>query len=261
MAANPFDLTGRTALVTGANSGLGFAFARGLARAGADVMIWGRRAEHNERAAETLRSFGTRIGSRAVDIRHEQEVVEGVAAVVAEFGRLDIVVANAGIASQVPFTQMSTEIYSGLLDVNLHGAVFTLREASKHMVARAEAGDPGGSLIICGSGSIFQGVPTMAHYGIAKGALNALSKALAAELGRYGIRSNVIAPGFIHTEMTLADPELGAAITRIVAAKTPLGRAGTPEDLEGAVVYLASDAARYHTGDTLVIDGGKLNAN
>src|SRR3546814_11074373 len=96
---------------------------------------------------------------------------------------------------------------SDLLNVNLHGAVFTQREAAKHMVQRAEAGDPGGSMILCGSGSIFQGVPTLGHYAIAKGALNSLSKTLAPELGRYGIRSNVIAPAFIITEMTQADPE------------------------------------------------------
>jgi NAD(P)-dependent dehydrogenase (short-subunit alcohol dehydrogenase family) len=101
----------------------------------------------------------------------------------------------------------------------------------------------------------------MAHYGTAKGALNSLAKALAAELGPHGIRANVIAPGFIITEMTQADPVLGAQIAAAVAAKAPLGRAGRPEDLEGAVVYLASDASRYHTGDTLVIDGGKMTAN
>jgi NAD(P)-dependent dehydrogenase (short-subunit alcohol dehydrogenase family) len=145
--------------------------------------------------------------------------------------------------------------------VNLHGAFYTLREAAKHMVARAKAGDPGGSLILCGSGSIYQGVPTMAHYGAAKGALNSMAKALAAELGPHGIRANVIAPGFILTEMTQADPVLGAQIAAAVAAKAPLGRAGRPDDLEGAVVYLASDASRYHTGDTLVIDGGKMTAN
>jgi NAD(P)-dependent dehydrogenase (short-subunit alcohol dehydrogenase family) len=116
-------------------------------------------------------------------------------------------------------------------------------------------------LIICGSGSIFQGVPALGHYAMAKGALAALSKTLAAELGPHGIRCNVIAPGFIATEMTYASPEIGAAIAAAVIPKVPLGRVGTPEDLEGAVVYLASDAARYHTGDTLVIDGGKLNAN
>jgi NAD(P)-dependent dehydrogenase (short-subunit alcohol dehydrogenase family) len=261
VAAHPFDLTGKVALVTGANAGIGLGFARGLARAGADVVIWGRRADRNAEAAAELAAFGTRIAAREVDVRDEQAVTEGVAAAVAQFGRLDIVVANAGIATQAPFAQMSTKVYRDLLDVSLDGAVFTLRAAAAHMVARAQAGDPGGSLIICGSGSIYQGVPTMAHYAIAKGALNALSKTLAAELGPYGIRSNVLAPGFIHTEMTLADPALGAAITAAVAAKTPLGRAGTPEDLEGAVVYLASDAARYHTGDTLVVDGGKMSAN
>ena len=261
MAAHPFDLTGKVALVTGANSGIGLAFARGLARAGADVVIWGRRDDRNAVAVGELNEFGTRIAARAVDVRVEAEVVAGMDALIAQFGRIDICVANAGIASQTPFTGMDAATYHRLLDVSLHGAVYTLREAAKHMVARAEAGDPGGSLIICGSGSIFQGVPTLAHYAIAKGALNALSKTLAAELGPHGIRSNVIAPGFIVTEMTHADPELGTMLETMVAAKTPLGRAGQPADLEGAVVYLASDAARYHTGDTLVIDGGKLNAN
>ena len=261
MPAHPFDLTGKVALVTGANSGIGFGFARGLARAGADVVIWGRREDRNAEAVAKLVEYGGRVVSRALDVTDERAVAEGVDAAVAALGRLDIVVANAGIATQAPFAEMDTDTYRALLDVNLHGAVFTLREAARHMVARAKAGDRGGSLIICGSGSIFQGVPTMAHYAIAKGALNSLSKTLAAELGPYGIRSNVIAPGFIHTEMTLADPAIGAAITAAVEAKTPLGRAGTPEDLEGAVVYLASDAARYHTGDTLVIDGGKLSTN
>lgn len=261
MTHNIFDLTGKVALVTGGNSGIGFGFAAGLARAGADVVIWGRRDEHNRAAAEKVRAHGRRVISRAVDVSSEAEVIEGMRAAVAEMGRLDCVVANAGLANQAPFTEMSAETYHNLLNVNMHGAFYTLREAAKHMVARARAGDPGGSLIICGSGSIFQGVPTMAHYGMAKGALNSLAKALAAELGPHGIRANVIAPGFIITEMTQADPVLGAQIAAAVAAKAPLGRAGRPEDLEGAVVYLASDASRYHTGDTLVIDGGKLAAN
>jgi NAD(P)-dependent dehydrogenase (short-subunit alcohol dehydrogenase family) len=258
---NPFDLTGKVALVTGANSGLGFAFARGLAKAGSDVAIWGRRADKNEEAAARLREHGVRVLADSVDVRDDNAIVRGIDRIVAELGRLDTVVANAGIAAQVPFIEMDRAAYRSLIDVNLDGAVFTLRAAAKHMVERGEAGDAGGSLIICGSGSIFQGVPTMAHYGIAKGGLNALAKAIAAELGPHGIRCNVIAPGFIETEMTFANPEIGKMIAEAVAAKAPLGRAGKPEDLEGACVYLASDAARYHTGDTLVIDGGKLNAN
>ena len=209
-----FDLAGKVALVTGANSGIGFGFARGLARSGSDVAIWGRRADKNEEAADLLRAHGVRVLTDSVDVRDDAAIVAGIDRIVAELGRLDTVVANAGIASQIAFVDMDRETYRRLIDVNLDGAVFTLRAAARHMVDRAAAGDRGGSLIICGSGSIFQGVPTMAHYGIAKGGLNALAKALAAELGPHGIRCNVIAPGFIETEMTFADPAVGAMIAR-----------------------------------------------
>jgi len=202
-----------------------------------------------------------RVFTDCVDVSDEAAIVAGFGRALEAMDRVDTVVANAGIATQVPFTDMDIARYRKLIDVNLDGAVFTLREGARHMKARAEAGDPGGSLIVCGSGSIFQGVPTMAHYGIAKGALNALAKALAAELGPIGVRCNVIAPGFIETEMTFADPEQGRMIAEMVSARTPLGRAGKPADLEGAVVYLASDMSAYHTGDTLVVDGGKMSAN
>ena len=134
---------------------------------------------------------------------------------------------------------------------------FFLREGAKHMIARAKAGEPGGSFIICGSMSIFYGVPGLAHYAAAKGALNSVAKTMAAELGPYQIRVNVIAPGFIATEMTQADPEVFKQIDAAVSARTPMGRSGVPEDLEGAAVYLASDLSSYHTGDTLIIDGGR----
>lgn len=261
MSENLFDLSGKVALVTGGNSGLGFGFARGLARAGSDVVIWGRRADRNEEAAEKLREYGVRVFPDVVDVANEPDIVAGFARAIDEMGRIDTVVANAGIANQVPFTDLDVASYRRLIDISLDGAVFTLREAARHMKARAEGGDPGGSLIICGSGSIFQGVPTMAHYGVAKGGLNALSKALAAELGPIGVRCNVIAPGFIETDMTFADPDLAEMIVGAVSARTPLGRIGQPADLEGAVVYLASDMASYHTGDTLVLDGGKMSAN
>ena len=261
MPENIFDLTGKVSLVTGANSGLGFGFARGLARSGSDVVIWGRRADKNEEAAAKLRGYGVRVLTDAIDVTDDAAIVAGIDRIVAEYGRLDVVVANAGVASQVPFVDMDRATYRGLVDINLDGAVFTLRAGAKHMVDRARTGDTGGSLIICGSGSIFQGVPTMAHYAIAKGALNSLAKTLAAELGPHGIRCNVIAPGFIETEMTFADREIGEMIGAAVSAKAPLGRIGKPADLEGACVYLASDASSYHTGDTLVIDGGKMSAN
>ena len=240
-----FDLSGKVALVTGANSGLGFAFSRGLAKAGAKLVIWGRRAEKNEQAAERLRAFGGAVLADSVDVCDDAAIARGVERALAEFGRIDIAVANAGIARQAPFVDMTRAAYRELIDVNLDGAVFTLRAVARHMVDRALAGDPGGSLIICGSGAIAQGVPTLAHYGIAKGGLNSLARA----------------PGFIQTEMTFADPDIGAMMAEQFAARVPLGRIGQPDDLEGAVVYLASDAGRYHTGDTLVIDGGKSFAN
>jgi NAD(P)-dependent dehydrogenase (short-subunit alcohol dehydrogenase family) len=261
MAQNLFDLTGKVALVTGANSGLGFGFAEGLARAGSDLVIWGRRADANERAADKLRALGVRVHTQSVDVSDEVSIVAGVAEALAVMGRIDTVVANAGIASQKPFIDMDAATYHALIDVNQHGVVFTLREVARHMVERGAAGDPGGSLILCGSGSIFQGVPTMTHYGAAKGALNSLAKGIAAELGPHGIRCNVIAPGFIITEMTMADPAVGKMIADMVAAKAPIGRAGQPDDLWGAVVYLASDLSRYHTGDTLIVDGGKIANN
>ena len=261
MPENLFDLSGKVALVTGANSGLGFGYARGLARAGSDIILWGRRSDRNEEATHALRQYGVRVFADSVDVASEPAIVAGFARALDAMGRVDTLVANAGIATQVAFTDMDVGTYRKLIDVNLDGAVFALRETARHMKARAEAGDPGGSLIICGSGSIFQGVPTMAHYGIAKGALNSLAKALAAELGPIGVRCNVIAPGFIETDMTFADPAIGQMLADMVAAKAPLGRAGKPADLEGAVVFLASDMAAYHTGDTLVIDGGKLFAN
>lgn len=257
MAQNLFDLTGKVALVTGANSGLGFGFAEGLARAGSDLVIWGRRADANERAAEKLRALGVKVHAQSVDVSDEGAIVAGVAEAIEAMGGIDTVVANAGIASQKPFIDMDAQTYHGLINVNQHGVVFTLREVARHMVERGE----GGSLILCGSGSIFQGVPTMTHYGAAKGALNSLAKGIAAELGPHGIRCNVIAPGFIITEMTMADPAVGEMIAGMVAAKAPIGRAGQPEDLWGAVVYLASDLSRYHTGDTLIVDGGKIAAN
>jgi NAD(P)-dependent dehydrogenase (short-subunit alcohol dehydrogenase family) len=252
-----FDLSGKTALVTGANSGLGFAYARGLARAGADIMIWGRRREQNEQAAAKLAQFGGRVLSNCVDVASEPDVIAGVQDAVARLGRLDCLVANAGFATRVESTaEMDSAMYHSLLDVNLHGAFYTLREVARHMVERSKTGGPGGSIIICGSLSIARGVPGMGHYAASKGALNSLSKTMAVELGPHQIRVNVVAPGFVATEMTQADPEVYKALEKQVSESTPLGRVGVPEEFEGIAIYLASDCSRYHTGDTIVIDGG-----
>jgi NAD(P)-dependent dehydrogenase (short-subunit alcohol dehydrogenase family) len=257
MAQNLFDLTGKVALVTGANSGLGFGFASGLAKSGADIVIWGRRADKNAATVDALKQYGTRVIAQEVDVANEAEVVAAMAEAVKKMGRIDCVVANAGVAKMLPsFVDMSADAYHDLLSVNQHGAVYTLREAARHMVERSKAGDIGGSLIICGSVAIFGGVRNMAHYAASKGALESLSKTLAVELGQYQIRVNVLAPGFIATEGTQADPKMFKMIEGAFVAKTPVGRVGKPEDLEGIVVYLASERSTFHTGDTFIIDGG-----
>lgn len=255
MAENLFDLTGKVALVTGANSGLGFAMAEGLARAGADVVIWGRREDRNAQAAERLQAHGGRVGTRSVDVSKEQDVVEGFAAAVAEFGRVDCVIANAGTAGLTPMVDMSSEDWHGLLNINLHGVFLTVREAARHMKARAAAGDRGGSIILNASLSVFSGVPGLTHYAAAKGALNSMSKPLAVELGEYDVRVNVICPGFIPTEIT--SPEAKPMIDATIA-RSPIKTIGAPEDLQGIAVYLASDMAKYHSGDTITLDGGMM---
>ena len=256
MAENLFDLTGKVALVTGANSGLGLAMANGLARAGADVVIWGRREDVNAKAADALGAHGNRVGHRAVDVSSEQAVIEGFAAAVAEFGRVDCVIANAGAVGLSSIDQMTSDAWHGLLATNLHGVFYTVREAARHMKARAEAGDTGGSIILNGSLSVFAGVPGLAHYATAKGGLNSLSKTLAVELGAYNVRVNVICPGFIPTD--ISGNELIQPVIDATLARSPIKQIGRPEDLEGIVVYLTSDRSRYHTGDTITLDGGMM---
>jgi NAD(P)-dependent dehydrogenase (short-subunit alcohol dehydrogenase family) len=138
-----------------------------------------------------------------------------------------------------------------------HGAFFTLREGARHMVARAKAGDRGGSLIACGSLSMFLGVAQGAHYAAAKSAVGGIIRALAVEMGPYGVRANVLAAGYIETDLLRdAKNTSHSQWEQYFIDGTPLGRLGTTADVEGAVAYLASDASSFHTGDTLVIDGG-----
>jgi len=254
-----FDLTGKVVLATGANSGIGLGFLQGCAKQGADVVVWGRRADKNAEAVAALKALGApRAHAEAVDVSDEAAVVTAFAATLEVMGRVDCVFANAGFHHRAEsFSDLSSESYHELLNVNLHGAFYTLREATRHMRKRAQAGDPGGSLVACGSLSMFHGLQGMEHYAAAKGALSAMIKGLAVEMGPFGVRANMLAPGFILTGMTDDDPRVGA-ITERFAAITPLRRPGQIADIEGPAAYLASDASRFHTGDILVVDGGRL---
>ncbi len=253
-----FDLTGKVVLATGANSGIGLAFLNGCARQGADVVVWGRREDKNAEALKALKSLGApRVHAEAVDVADEAAVDAAFASTLAVMGRVDCVFANAGYQNRAAsFPDMTSQMYHDLLNVNQHGAFYTLRAATRHMRDRAQAGDPGGSIVVCGSLSIFQGRQGLEHYAAAKGALSAMVKGLAVEMGQYGVRANMIAPGMIITGMTGDNPQTEKIIEHF-SAITPLGRPGYMSDIEGPAAYLASDASAFQTGDILVIDGGR----
>ena len=251
----PFDLTGKVALVTGGNGGIGLGMADALAQAGADVVIWGTNEAKNAAALSALKAHGRRAAARKVDVANEAEVAEGMKAALAEMGRLDCVVANAGIGGGAPIAEMTTELFRKVHRVNEEGVFFTFREAARHMIERAGHGDAGGSLVVVASTAGIEGAARNSAYGASKGAVMSMARALAVELARYGVRVNSIAPGWIATDMTQGAQQSKAFAEKVVP-RIPARRWGTPEDFGGIAVYLASDASAYHTGETFVIDGG-----
>jgi NAD(P)-dependent dehydrogenase (short-subunit alcohol dehydrogenase family) len=254
----PFDLTGKVALVTGGNGGIGFGMADALAAAGADVVIWGTKDDKNEEAARKLKVHGKRVTTRKANVANEAEVVDGVGAAVKEMGRIDCCIANAGIGGGAPsFSQMTIETWRRVHSVNEEGAFFTLREAAKHMVERAGKGDAGGSLIGVASLAGLEGAGRNEAYSATKGAVLAMMRSIAVEHARYGVRANAIAPGWIATDMTAGAQNNQTFLDKVIT-RVPMRRWGKPEDFGGIAVYLASDASKYHTGDTFVIDGGYL---
>jgi NAD(P)-dependent dehydrogenase (short-subunit alcohol dehydrogenase family) len=255
MAFRPFDLSAKVALVTGGNSGIGLGLAEGLAAAGASIVIWGTNPAKNQAAEAQLLKHGVRVLAQKVDVGVEHEVVGAMAEAIVAMGRIDFVAANAGIGAGQPFAEMTTETWRRVTAVNLDGVFWTLREACKHMVERSKAGDPGGSLAVTSSVSAIHGAPRNEAYASAKGGIIAMVKGLAVEFGRHGVRANAIVPGWIRSDMT-AGLQSWDTFNEKVISRVPAGRWGEPEDFSGIAIYLASDASRFHTGDTFVIDGG-----
>jgi NAD(P)-dependent dehydrogenase (short-subunit alcohol dehydrogenase family) len=256
MAYAPFDLTGKVALVTGGNGGIGYGMVEALAQAGADVVIWGSNPQKNADAEARLKPIGVRVLTQVVNVADEDAVAAGMVEAVDKMGRVDTVVANAGVGGGAPsFSEFSTAMYRRVLSVNLDGVFFTFREACKHMVKRAGEGDRGGSLVAISSLSAIDGAARNEAYASTKGAVISMIRAIAVEHARYGVRANAILPGWIATDMT-AGAQNNQTFTDRVISRVPARRWGEPSDFGGIAVYLASEASKYHSGDSFVIDGG-----
>ncbi|WP_405421832.1 SDR family NAD(P)-dependent oxidoreductase [Pseudonocardia alni] len=243
-----FRLDGRVAVVTGASSGLGVAFAKGLAEAGADLVLGARRAEKLADTVALVEAAGRRAVAVATDVAEPEDCRALAQAAVDEFGRLDVLVNNAGVGTAVPALKETPEQFTSVVDVNLNGSYWMAQACAAHMA-------PGSSIVNISSilGLTTASLP-QAAYSASKAAIVGLTRDLAQQwTGRRGIRVNAVAPGFFASEMT--DQYQDGYLERMTE-RIPMRRKGDPEELTAAVLFLASDAGGYVTGQTWAVDGG-----
>lgn len=246
-----FGLEGKVAIVTGASSGLGVAFARGLAEAGADVVIGARRADRLGETRRLVEETGRRCLAVATDVARAEDCGALAEAAVAEFGAVDVLINNAGVGTAVPALRETPEEFRQVIDVNLLGTYWMAQACARVM-------RPGSSVVNIGSvlGGTTAGLP-QAAYSASKAGVEGLTRDLAQQwTGRRGIRVNCLVPGFFASEMTDQYPP--GYLERVLEQRVPMGRAGDPAELVAAAVFLASDAASYITGVALPVDGGVL---
>ncbi|MEV4392339.1 glucose 1-dehydrogenase [Nonomuraea sp. NPDC049607] len=246
-----FSLDGKVAIVTGASSGLGVAFARGLAEAGADVVIGARRRERLEETRRLVEETGRRCLALQTDVAVPEECDALVAAAVAEFGAVDVLINNAGVGTAVPALRERPEEFRRVVEINLHGTYWMAQACARVM-------RPGSSIVNVGSilGATTAGLP-QAAYSASKAAVAGLTRDLAQQwTARRGIRVNCLEPGFFASEMTEQYPP--GYLERMLELRVPMKRAGDPAELVAAAVFLAGDASSYVTGVTLPVDGGIL---
>ncbi|MEY2474750.1 MAG: hypothetical protein QOG87_65 [Actinomycetota bacterium] len=245
------DLDGRVVLVTGGNGGIGLGMAEACAAAGADVAIWGTNPDKNAAAEAQLKELGRQVVALRCDVGDEDQVGEAFATTVERLGKVDACFANAGVMGLVPFVDATLDHWRAITRVNLDGVFLTLREAARHMVDRGE----GGALVGISSVSAIHGAPLNQAYAACKGGVVAIMRGLAVELARHRIRCNSVLPGWIETPMT-APGLSNEKFVRNTTNRTPLRRWGQPDDMGPAAVFLANPDHLFHTGDTLVVDGG-----
>lgn len=257
MILDRLRLDGKVALVTGGSQGLGLGMAMALAEAGADVAIAARSVERLDVAAAQLSVAGRRILPLTVDLADVDAAMDAVEQTVNGLGRIDILVTAAATQLRKPALEVTTEDWDSLVAVNLRSVYFTCQRAAQHMLDRERPaeGSALGKIITIASLTAVGAWPDVSIYGMTKGGVVQMTKAMALEWGPHGICVNAIGPGTFRTELTQALYEDSARSERIVG-RIPLGRPGEPDDLAGAVVYLASPASDYVTGQVLWIDGG-----
>lgn len=247
---NLFDLSGKIALVTGASRGLGRHFALALARAGADVAITSRTPASLEDTAREISALGRRVLPVALDVRDEHSIDAMATAVKAHFGRVDVLVNNAGCNVRKPALDVTWDDWNLVLETNLRGPFFVARAVARSMVAAGR-----GSIINIGSVTCVAGYAGLGPYGASRGGIKQLTMSLAADWGPHGVTVNCLAPGWFKTAQNAVMYE-DAAWVSYLSEKIPLRRPGKLEDLTGALIFLASDASAYVTGQTLLVDGG-----
>jgi 2-deoxy-D-gluconate 3-dehydrogenase len=247
-----FDLAGKVAVVTGGNGGIGYGMAEGMARAGADIVIAGRNVAKSEAAAAKLAAAtGRRVEVVAVDVADEASVAAMVTQTKARLGRLDILVANAGINVRKPPQELKLAEWESVIDTNLTGPFLCAKAAYPEMVAAG-----GGKIIVIGSMSSIFGLPFAPAYSATKGGIVQLARALATAWAKDNIQVNAILPGWIDTDLTRSARQQVAGLHERVVARTPSGRWGDPADFAGIAVFLAGPGSDFVTGAAIPVDGG-----
>lgn len=250
MNSSLFDLSGQVALVTGTSRGLGQYFARALARAGADIAMTSRDRSALSAFADEIQALGRRTFSTELDVREHDSIQQAVAEIEAHFGKIDILVNNAGCNIRKPALDVTWEDWNTILDTNLRGSFFVAQAVARGMIERGY-----GRIINIGSVTSVAGFAGLGPYGASRGGIRQLTMSLADDWGSRGVTVNCLAPGWFRTKQNQVLYD-NAAWVEYICDRIPLKRPGQPDDLDGAVVFLASESSRYITGQILLVDGG-----
>jgi len=252
MITDGLDFTGKVAIVTGGATGIGHATALQMAKLGAKVVIASRTVDELEAAAKRIAAeSGSECLAAPTDVKIEEACAGLIQQAVEAFGRIDILINNAGGTRMGPLEQIPSRGWHSIFELNTHSAFYCTQEAGKHMIEQGS-----GAIVNISSGAGMNGVKGGAHYSAAKAALQMFTKVTAAEWGRFGIRANCVAAGAIASERVLEAWKVAGLNPDDMGAAIPLGRTGTPDEIANMIVFLASDAASYITGQTIGVDGG-----